>query len=88
MSDRRQNGGREVALWAGITTLFTNIAAINLLSLLGDETKPHIQAIAAFVTSLCVAASVYAKHRWDYAKALTAESERRNKNGTDPQTPV
>jgi hypothetical protein len=62
------SNGKAVALWAGITTLFTNIAAINLVAFVGDESDARVTAIAALITSICVAGSVYAKHRWDDAK--------------------
>lgn len=62
-----------VALWAGITTLFVNFAAINIVGLLGDETQKGAQAIAALITGICVAAGVYSKQRWDDAKAERKE---------------
>lgn len=77
MTNQTRNG-RDVALWAGITTLFTNVAAINLVAFLGDESDARVTAIAALITSFCVAGSVYAKHRWDYAKK---DSEQRSISG-------
>lgn len=62
------NGKHSIALWAGLTTFFTNLAAVHIVAILGntdDETK---KAIGAVLTSFLVAGSVYAKQRWDEEK--------------------
>jgi hypothetical protein len=61
--------GNHLALWAGLTTLFTNLAALNVLALLGDETNPGFQAIAALITALATAGAVYARQRMTDEKA-------------------
>lgn len=63
------NGNHSVALWAGLTTLFTNLAAIHVIALLGNESSERSKAIAAVITSAAVAASVYARQRWTDAKS-------------------
>jgi hypothetical protein len=68
-ADRRPRRDHSTALWAGLTTLFTNLAAINAVALLGDESDPRVTAIAATITALVVAAGVYSKQRWDDAKS-------------------
>lgn len=60
------------ALWAGLTALFANLAAVNVIALIGDESDPRITAIAALITAVVVAAGVYSKQRWDDAKAERA----------------
>jgi uncharacterized membrane protein len=64
-----------VALWAALTALFTNLAAVNLLALFGaDGDKAYANVIAAFVTAVFVAATVYTKQRW--AEEKTASRKR------------
>jgi hypothetical protein len=65
----RFNSKHPLAVWAGVTTLLTNFAAINLVRLLGDTADPGWQAVGSIVTALFVAGSVYSKQRWDEAKA-------------------
>lgn len=62
------NGRHRVAVWAGLTTFFTNLAAINIIALVGDEANKGAQALAALITAVFVALSIYAKVRWDDAK--------------------
>lgn len=62
------NGHHRVAVWAGLTTFFTNLAAINILALVGEEGNKGAQALAALITAMLVALSIYAKVRWDDAK--------------------
>jgi hypothetical protein len=72
------------ALWASLTALFTNLAAVNVIALVGgDDASPGWQAAAAVITSLFVAASVYAKLRWDATKQAQS-----NGGGTAPPTPT
>lgn len=61
------NGNHSVALWAGLTALFTNLAAVGVIDFFGTPDKTNT-AIAAVITSMIVAAGVYAKQRWDDAK--------------------
>jgi hypothetical protein len=75
-ADRRPRRDHSTALWAGLTTLFTNLAAINAVALLGDESDPRVTAIAATITALVVAAGVYSKQRWDDAKAEKEQAKR------------
>jgi hypothetical protein len=61
-----------LALWAGLTALFANLAAINLIAFLGDESDTGMQAIAAVISAVIVAASIYSKQRYDDEKAKRA----------------
>lgn len=63
-----RSSGKGVALWAALATLFTSIASINVLALLGEDGDPWLQIVAAFVTALAAAAAVYAKFRLDDEK--------------------
>jgi predicted transporter len=61
-----------VALWAALTALFTNLAAVNLLALFGAHAAPvYAQLIAAVVTAIFVAATVYTKQRWTEEKTAS-----------------
>jgi hypothetical protein len=62
-------GENHLALWAGLAALFTNLAAINVIALLGDESNPLVTALAAVITAFMVAGAVYAKQRRDDEKA-------------------
>ena len=55
-----------VALWAGLTALFTNLTAVGLVRLFKGGTASHLAA--AMVTAGVVALSVYARQRWSDAK--------------------
>jgi membrane protein DedA with SNARE-associated domain len=66
--------GHSIATWAGLTTLATNLAAINVIALLGDESSRAMQVLAATITAVMVAATVYTKQRWEDAKAEQAQS--------------
>lgn len=57
-----------LALWAGLTTLFTNLAAINILALLGDEHSPPLQIAAALITAIAAAGAVYARQHFNDEK--------------------
>jgi uncharacterized membrane protein len=74
-----------LALWAGATALFANLAAINLIAWIGDESNIGMQALAALVTALIVAGGVYSKQRYDDEKAKRAWHDngvdRRQSNG-------
>lgn len=60
-----------VALWAALTALFTNLAAVNLLALFGADQPPaYAQIVAAIITAVFVAATIYAKQRWEDEKAV------------------
>jgi hypothetical protein len=63
-----RSSGKSVALWSAVATLFTSIASINVLALLGEEGSPWLQIAAAFVTALASAGAVYAKVRLDDEK--------------------
>lgn len=66
---RKEKKSHGIALWASLTALFTNLATINIIVLLGaNGEKVWAQAVAALVTAVCVAASIYAKQRWDDVK--------------------
>jgi len=61
--------GHSIALWAGLTALFGNLAAVHIIALLGNASSEYSKAVAAVITSLVVAGAVYSKQRWDDAKA-------------------
>jgi hypothetical protein len=65
-----------VALWAGLTALFSNLAALELLELIGEESRAA-QAVASLGTALIVAAAVY-------SKAAQRKRARRPRNRNDP----
>jgi hypothetical protein len=77
------NGDHSTALWAGLTALFSNLAAINVLALLDntDSPAPGAQATAALITSFLVAGTVYTKQRLQDAKELKEQLARRKLNG-------
>jgi len=58
--------GHELALWAGLTALFTNLAAIAAVDVLGSDNKA--KALGVLITSIIVGATVYSKQRMDDAK--------------------
>ena len=62
-------GPNHLALWAGLTALFTNLAAINVIALLGDETSLEAQILAALITAVAAAAAVFAKQKRDDEQA-------------------
>lgn len=67
MTTRKEKRSRSLALWGALTALFTNLAAINLLTLfLADNSQT--QVIAAAITAIFTAAGVYARQRWDDSK--------------------
>jgi hypothetical protein len=72
-----------VALWAGLTALFSNLAALELLELFGEESR-RAQAVASLGTALIVAAAVYSKERLSDAKAAQRKRARRPRNRNDP----
>jgi membrane protein implicated in regulation of membrane protease activity len=68
--------GSHLALWAGLTALFTNLAALNVLALLGEEeSKVWVQLAAALITAVASAAAVYARQR------MEDEKQRRKADG-------
>ena len=62
-------GSNHLALWAGLTTLFTNLAVINVIALIGDESNKASQALAALITAFAAAGAVYARQRMQDEKA-------------------
>lgn len=54
-----------LALWVGLATLFTNLAAIQIVILIGSEDDPWAKAIGAVTTAFIVAGAAYAKQRRD-----------------------
>lgn len=67
---------QSLALWAALTALFTNLAAINLLTLfLADDART--QAIAAAITAIFTAGGVYARQRWDDSKTEQAKRQQK-----------
>lgn len=56
----------DVALWAGLTALFSNLAAVGIVDLIGSDNGA--KALGVLVASLIVGATVYSKQRWDDAK--------------------
>lgn len=67
-----------LALWAGVTALCTNLAALNLLALLGDGNNRGLEALAALITAIASAAAVFAKQKLDDEKAKRASRSERN----------
>jgi uncharacterized protein (DUF2062 family) len=72
-----------VALWAGLTALFSNLAALELLELLGEESRAA-QAVASVGTALIVAAAVYSKQRLSDAQAAQRRRQRRARKRNGP----
>jgi hypothetical protein len=70
-----------LALWAGLTALFTNLAAINLVVLLADEKDPKVTVLASLVSAVAVAASVFAKQKRDDLKEERERHDRRKDDG-------
>lgn len=60
--------GPSIAMWAGLTTLFGNLAAINVVALLGQEDSSVATTIAALFTAMASAAAVYTRERWHQDK--------------------
>lgn len=59
--------GHELALWAGLTALFTNLTAIAAVDIIGSDNK--VKALSVLFTSIIVGATVYSKQRMDDAKS-------------------
>jgi len=57
-----------LALWAGLTALFGNLAAVHVIALFSNGDSERSKATGAVITAICVGASVYAKQKWDDAK--------------------
>jgi hypothetical protein len=72
-----------VALWAGLTALFSNLAALEILELVGEESR-GAQAVASLGTALIVAAAVYSKQRLADAQAAQRRQARRARKRNDP----
>ena len=66
MTDGRRTADHQVALWAGLTALFTNLSAITLIDLV--DSNNALRAAGVVVASIIVGATVYSKQRWDDAK--------------------
>jgi uncharacterized membrane protein len=58
-----------LALWAGVTALFAQLATVSIIALLGNESSERNKALAALITGFVVAGGVYSKQKWDDAKA-------------------
>jgi membrane associated rhomboid family serine protease len=69
--DEGGNGKHALALWAGVTAFFTQLAAVGVIDLFSSPSATS-QAIAGLITALIVAATVYSKQRWDDAKEAKA----------------
>jgi len=69
------NGGHGVAIWAGFTTLFANLAAVRVIAVMGNEASEVNKALASLITSVIVAAGVYSRQRWLDAKKATREHD-------------
>lgn len=70
----------EVALWAGLTALFTNLSGLVIVDAV--HTTMAIRAVGVLFTSLIIGATVYSKQRWDDAK----RKRDRGKSPTSPET--
>jgi Na+/proline symporter len=75
------NGKHTLAWWAGVTAFFTQLAAVGVIGLFSTPSEAN-QAIAGVITAAIVAASVYAKQRWDDAKETKAHPE--SESGSRP----
>jgi hypothetical protein len=62
----------EVALWAGLTALFTNLSGLVIIDAV--HTTMAIRAVGVLITSLIIGATVYSKQRWDDAKRKDKEA--------------
>jgi uncharacterized protein (DUF2062 family) len=78
-----QGADHAVALWAGLTALFSNLAALEILELLGEESRAA-QAVASVGTALIVAAAVYSKQRLSDAQAAQRRRQRRARKRNGP----
>jgi uncharacterized membrane protein len=67
---RRTDKDHSLALWAGLTALFTNLAAVQVVILLGRADDARVQALGALITALIVAAATYARQRRDDLRDL------------------
>jgi predicted transporter len=68
VSNGNGNGTHSIALWSGLTALFTNLGAVAVIDLFASPNSTN-GAIAAVITSLIIGATVYSKQRWDDEKA-------------------
>jgi hypothetical protein len=66
MAEKCQHERHDVALWAGLTALFTNLSAITLIDIV--DSNDALRAAGIVVASVIVGATVYSKQRWDDAK--------------------
>ena len=68
--------GHEVALWAGLTALFTNLSGLVVVDAI--HSSMTVRAIGVLFTSVIIGATVYSKQRWDDAKGKgeTADVDR------------
>jgi transposase len=63
---------KSVAYWAALTTFLANLAALNLIAIIGRDAAGW-RAIAAFFTAAITAGTVYSKMRWDAAKGNSGQ---------------
>lgn len=54
-----------LALWSGFTAFFTNIAAVNVIVLVGRHNDEVSKILGALMTALLVALATYARQRRD-----------------------
>lgn len=91
MVERREYRGSwdgRLALWTALAVLCTNLAAINLLTLLGDESNGWLQLIAALITAVASAAAVFFKQRADDEKTRREYIRTRVESQSSPPKPL
>lgn len=64
----------EVALWAGLTALFTNLSGLVIVDAVDSAMTWRV--VGVLVTSLIIGATVYCKQRWDDAKAQRVHDQK------------
>jgi uncharacterized membrane protein YjjB (DUF3815 family) len=66
------NGKHEVALWAGVVAFFGSLLAIGIFDVLNPD--QWAEYLGAFLVAFITGGSVYAKQRYDDAKAIKEAS--------------
>lgn len=62
-----------VALWAGLTAFFTNLAAIKIIDWANQSGEDEFEILAGVLAAGVVGMTVFSKQKWDDAKRSREE---------------
>jgi hypothetical protein len=76
MAEERRKPDHSIAVWAGFTAFFSNLAAVSVVTLLGKEGDVLWAAVGVLVTSTTIGLAVYARQRLNDARGMVQRRER------------